>query len=70
VPYGRRLTEGWAPQQTAGWLKGGNEPGWRGLGTAGTPQGAVILALLANIYLHEVYDLGRTSGASARRPAK
>ncbi len=28
-----RLTEGWAPEQIAGWLKAGNEPGLRGLGT-------------------------------------
>jgi transposase, IS30 family len=28
-----RLTEGWAPEQIAGWLKAGNESGLRGLGT-------------------------------------
>ena len=28
-----RLTEGWTPEQIAGWLKAGNEPGLRGLGT-------------------------------------
>ena len=28
-----RLTEGWAPEQTAGWLEAGNEPGLRGIGT-------------------------------------
>ena len=28
-----RLTEGWSPEQIAGWLKAGNEPGLRGLGT-------------------------------------
>lgn len=28
-----RLTEGWSPEQIAGWLKTGNEPGLRGLGT-------------------------------------
>jgi transposase, IS30 family len=28
-----RLIEGWAPEQIAGWLKAGNEPGLRGLGT-------------------------------------
>ena len=28
-----RLTEGWSPEQIAGWLKAGNEPTLRGLGT-------------------------------------
>ena len=28
-----RLTEGWSPEQIAGWLKADNEPGLRGLGT-------------------------------------
>jgi transposase, IS30 family len=28
-----RLTEGWSPEQIAGWLKAGNESGLRGLGT-------------------------------------
>lgn len=28
-----RLNEGWSPEQIAGWLKAGNEPGLRGLGT-------------------------------------
>jgi transposase, IS30 family len=28
-----RLTEGWSPEQIAGWLKAGNETGLRGLGT-------------------------------------
>jgi IS30 family transposase len=28
-----RLNEGWSPEQIAGWLKTGNEPGLRGLGT-------------------------------------
>lgn len=28
-----RLDEGWSPEQIAGWLKAGNEPGLRGLGT-------------------------------------
>jgi IS30 family transposase len=28
-----RLAEGWSPEQIAGWLKAGNEPGLRGLGT-------------------------------------
>jgi len=28
-----RLAEGWSPEQIAGWLKAGNEPGLRGIGT-------------------------------------
>ena len=28
-----RLTEGWSPEQIAGWLKADNEPGLRGIGT-------------------------------------
>ena len=35
----------------------------------GTPQGAVISPLLANIYLHYVYDLGSRRGGSGMRPA-
>ena len=27
------MNEGWSPEQIAGWLKAGNEPGLRGLGT-------------------------------------
>jgi len=41
-----------------GWLKAGVvEDGVRQPATKGTPQGAVISPLLANIYLHYVYDL-------------
>jgi RNA-directed DNA polymerase len=41
-----------------GWLKAGVvEDGVRQPATRGTPQGAVISPLLANIYLHYVYDL-------------
>jgi RNA-directed DNA polymerase len=41
-----------------GWLKAGVvEDGVRKPATKGTPQGAVISPLLANIYLHYVYDL-------------
>src|SRR6202041_3883241 len=41
-----------------GWLKAGVvEDGVRQQATKGTPQGAVISRLLANIYLHYTYDL-------------
>ena len=44
-----------------GWLKAGVvEDGVRQPATQGTPQGAVISPLLANIYLHYVYDLWTT----------
>ena len=40
------------------WLKAGvMEDGCRVAATKGTPQGAVILPLLANIYLHYALDL-------------
>src|SRR5271168_4840016 len=40
------------------WLKAGvSEEGKRSETTAGTPQGAVISPLLANVYLHYVFDL-------------
>jgi RNA-directed DNA polymerase len=44
-----------------GWLKAGVvEDGVRQPATKGTPQGAVISPLLANIYLHYAYDLWTT----------
>ncbi|WP_298135105.1 reverse transcriptase domain-containing protein [Acidiferrobacter sp.] len=41
------------------WLKAGvrDEHGHRVLGTIGTPQGAVVSPLMANVYLHYVFDL-------------
>ena len=49
------------------WLKAGvMEEGKLVSAQAGTPQGAVASPLLANIYLHYVFDLsGQTGGASA-----
>ena len=34
-----------------------DEHGHRVLGTIGTPQGAVVSPLMANVYLHYVFDL-------------
>ena len=54
----------WRPARVAlirGWLKAGVvEDGVRQPATKGTPQGAVISPLLANIYLHYAYDLWTT----------
>jgi group II intron reverse transcriptase/maturase len=38
--------------------------------TAGTPQGAVVSPLLANIYLHYVFDLLRATVAQPLRPRR
>ena len=47
------------------WLKAGvSEEGEWSETKVGTPQGAVISPLLANIYLHYVFDLWVTSGAN------
>ena len=54
------------------WLKAGvSEEGEWSETTVGTPQGAVVSPLLANVYLHYVFDLwagglARESGARGR----
>ena len=46
------------------WLKAGvSEDGRRSETKVGTPQGAVVSPLLANVYLHYVFDLWVESGA-------
>jgi RNA-directed DNA polymerase len=50
------------------WLKAGvSEDGQWSETNLGTPQGAVISPLLANVYLHYVFDLWLTSGARKRQ---
>src|ERR1700739_2277226 len=52
----------------AKWLKVGIvEDGRRTRGVCGGPQGAVISPILANAYLHYVFDLWSIAGASPRR---
>lgn len=55
---GHRVGDRRVLRLVAKWLKAGvMEEGRWTEGTEGTPQGAVISPLLANIYLHYVYDL-------------
>jgi group II intron reverse transcriptase/maturase len=52
------------------WLKAGVMEDGQVMATeTGTPQGAVASPLLANIYLHYVFDLGPSAGDGARPPA-
>jgi retron-type reverse transcriptase len=53
----------------AKWLKAGvMEEGTWTEGTVGTPQGAVISPLLANIYCTTSMMSGRISGANVQQP--
>ena len=64
----RRATEG-ALRLIQKWLKAGvSEEGEWSETKVGTPQGAVISPLLANIYLHYVFDLWVSAVAEGTRP--
>jgi RNA-directed DNA polymerase len=53
-----RVTDSRVLRLVRKWLKAGvSEDGARSESKLGTPQGAVILPLLANVYLHYVFDL-------------
>ena len=55
---GQRIGDQRIPRLIGKWLKAGVlEDGTWTEGTVGTPQGAVISPLLANVYLHHVHDL-------------
>jgi hypothetical protein len=64
----RRIGDGRIVRLIPKWLKAGVLGEGQRLDTLeGTPQGAVISSLLANIYLHYVYDYGSTRGGSGTR---
>ena len=53
-----RIGDQSVPRLVGKWLKAGVlEDGAWTEGTVGTPQGAVISPLPANVYLHDVHDL-------------
>jgi hypothetical protein len=55
---GHRVADDRMPRLIQKWLKAGvSEEGRWSETTVGTPQGAVVSPLLANVYLHYVFDL-------------
>ena len=56
--YGHRVADNRVLRLIQKWLKAGvSEDGEWSETTVGTPQGAVVSPLLANVYLHYVFDL-------------